>query len=85
MAKYSNCGEVIYKILSEYSCLDSQEIQAFGRRLYKEDFTTGSISGHLRKMAEAGIAACSIDEHNKKDWWLTKFGKDKARKDNLIK
>ena len=84
MNKISKCEEIIYKILSEYSCLDSQEIQAFGRRLYKEDHATGSISGHLRKMVEGGAAACSIDEHNKKVYWLTEFGKDKARKEILV-
>ena len=40
MAKISKCEETLYKILSEYGCMDAQEIQAFGRRLYKEDFTT---------------------------------------------
>ena len=84
MTKISKCEETLYKILSEYGCMDAQEIQAFGRRLYKEDFTTGSISGHLRKMADAGLAACSIDEHSKKVWWLTEAGKNKARKEILV-
>lgn len=80
MTKISKCEEILYKVLSEYGCMDAQEIQAFGRRLYKEDFTTGSISGHLRKMADKNFAACSIDEHNKKVWWLTELGKAEARK-----
>jgi DNA-binding PadR family transcriptional regulator len=84
MTKISKCEEVLYKVLCDYSCLDAQELQAFCRRLYKEDFKTGSISGHLRKMADAGLAAYSIDEHSKKVYWLTEAGKEKARKEILV-
>ena len=80
MAKITKCEETIYKILNDYSCMCAQQIQAFGRRLYKEEMSVGSISGHLRHMADCGFAAYSTDEHGKKVYWLTEEGKKEARK-----
>ena len=79
MAVISKCEETIFKILNDYSCMCAQEIQAFGRRLYKEDMSVGSISGHLRHMADISLAAYSTDEHGKKVYWLLEEGKKKAR------
>ena len=48
-------------------------------RLYNDSYSTGSIGASLRKMAQKGVAASSENERGQKVYWITDFGKERAK------
>lgn len=81
MAKvqFSPCDKLTYKVLAQYGCQSSQQIRTCMNRLYNESYTTNAISASLRKMAQKGIAASSENERGQKIYWITDFGKERAK------
>ena len=74
----SDCDKLTYKVLSEYGCQSSKQVQVCMNRLYNDSFSTGTIGASLRKMAQKGIAASSENERGQKVYWITAFGKECA-------
>lgn len=81
MAKihYSPCDKLTYKVLAQYSCQSAQQIRTCMNRLYDESYSTGSIGASLRKMAQRGVVASSLNEHSQKVYWITDYGKEYAK------
>lgn len=81
MAKiqFSECDKLTYKILRDYGCQSSKQVQTCMNRFGYEPFSTGSIGASLRKMVVAGRAASSENERGQKIYWLTEFGKECAK------
>lgn len=81
MAKiqFSPCDKLTYKVLAQYGCQSSRQVQVCMNRLYNESYSTGSIGASLRKMAQKGVAASSENERNQKIYWLTEYGKGCAK------
>ena len=69
-----------YKVLAQYGCQSSKQVQTCMNRLYNESFSTGSIGASLRKMVQKGVAASSENEKGQKIYWLTEFGKSEGDK-----
>ena len=82
MAKvqFSHCDKLTYKVLAQYGCQSSKQVQTCMNRLYNESFSTGSIGASLRKMTQKGVAASSENEKGQKVYWITEFGKTEASK-----
>lgn len=78
MAKiqFSPCDKLTYKVLAQYGCQSSKQVQVCMNRLYDESYSTGSIGASLRKMAQKGVAASSDNERGQKVYWLTEYGKE---------
>ena len=78
MAKiqFSPCDKLTYKVLAQYGCQSSKQVQVCMNRLYEESQSTGSIGASLRKMAQKGVAASSENERGQKIYWLTEYGKE---------
>lgn len=81
MAKvqFSPCDKLTYKVLAQYGCQSSKQVQVCMNRLYDESYSTGSIGSSLRKMVQKGIAASSDNERGQKVYWLTEYGKECAK------
>ena len=81
MAKihYSPCDKLTYKVLAQYGCQSSQQIHTCMNRLYDESYSTGSIGASLRKMAQKGVVASSLNERGQKIYWITDYGKECAK------
>ena len=81
MAKiqFSPCDKLTYKVLAQYGCQSSKQVQAFMTRLYEETYSTGSIGASLRKMVQKGVAASSENERGQKVYWITNFGKERVK------
>ena len=75
----SDCDKLTYKVLSEYGCQSSKQVQTCMNRLHNDSFSTGSIGASLRKMAQKGVAASSENERGQKIYWITDFGKERAK------
>ena len=78
MAKvhYSPCDKLTYKVLAQYGCQSSKQVQTCMNRLYSDSYSTGSIGASLRKMAQKGVAASSENERGQKVYWITTYGKE---------
>lgn len=81
MAKihYSPCDKLTYKVLAQYGCQSSKQVQTCMNRLYNESYSTSSIGASLRKMAQKGVAASSENERGQKVYWITTYGKECAK------
>lgn len=81
MAKiqFSPCDKLTYKVLAQYGCQSSKQVQASMARLYEETYSAGSIAASLRKMVAKGVAAYSQNERSQKVYWITGFGKERAK------
>lgn len=81
MAKiqFSPCDKFTYKVLAQYGCQSSRQIQVCMNRLYNESYSVGSIGASLRKMAQKGVASSSENERGQKVYWLTDFGKESSK------
>lgn len=81
MAKiqFSPCDKLTYKVLAQYGCQSSKQVATCMNRLYNESYFTSSIGASLRKMAQKGVAASSENERGQKVYWLTEYGKERAR------
>lgn len=81
MAKihYSPCDKLTYKVLSQYGCQSAQQIRTCMNRLCDDSFSTSSIGASLRKMAQKGVAASSLNERGQKIYWITDYGKECAK------
>ena len=81
MAKvqFSPCDKLTYKVLAQYGCQSSKQVQVCMNRLYDESYSTGSIGSSLRKMAQKGVAASSDNGRGQKVYWLTEYGKECAK------
>lgn len=81
MAKvhYSLCDKLTYKVLAQYGCQSSQQIHTCMNRLYDDSYSTGSIGASLRKMAQKGVAAFSLNERGQKVYWITDYGRECAK------
>jgi len=81
MAKvqFSPCDKLTYKVLEQYGCQSSQQIRTCMNRLYSESYSASSIAASLRKMAQRGVAASSENEKGQKVYWITDFGKERAK------
>ena len=75
----SPCDKLTYKILRYYGCQSSRQVQTCMNRFGYEAFSTGSIGASLRKMAQKGVAASSENERGQKVYWITDFGKERAK------
>ena len=76
---YSPCDKLTYKVLAQYGCQSSKQVQVCMNRLYNDSFSTGSIGASLRKMAQKGVAASSLNERGQKVYWITDYGKECAK------
>lgn len=63
--------EMIIEVLKKHSCLTSFEIKGFIYRTYNVNLTPASISGTLRPVIAAGLAAASKNSDGKTVYWLT--------------
>ena len=81
MAKvhYSPCDKLTYKVLAQYGCQSSQQVHTCMNRLYGDSYSTSSIGASLRKMAQKGVAASSLNERGQKVYWITDYGKERAK------
>ena len=81
MAKiqFSPCDKLTYKVLAQYGCQSSKQVQVCMNRLYDNSYSTGSIGASLRKMAQKGVVASSENERGQKVYWLTEYGKECAK------
>ena len=81
MAKvqFSPCDKLTYKVLAQYGCQSSKQVATYMNRLYNETYSTGSIGASLRKMAQRGVAASSLNERSQKVYWITDYGKECAK------
>ena len=81
MAKvqFSPCDKLTYKVLVQYGCQTSKQVQTCMNRMYDNSYSTGSIGASLRKMAQKGVAASSENESGQKVYWITDFGKECAK------
>lgn len=81
MAKvqFSPCDKLTYKVLVQYGCQTSKQVQTCMNRMYDDSYSTGSIGASLRKMAQKGVAASSENESGQKVYWITDFGKECAK------
>ena len=77
--KISDCDKRTYKVLAQYGCQSSKQVQTCMNRLYTDSFSTGSIGASLRKMAQKGVAASSENERGQKVYWVTEYGKERAK------
>ena len=81
MSKVQNsmCDKLTYKVLTQYGCQSAKQVQICMNRLYNDSYSTGSIGASLRKMAQKGVAASSENERGQKVYWITDFGKERAK------
>ena len=81
MAKvqFSPCDKLTYKVLAQYGCQSSKQVATCMNRLYDDSYSTGSIGASLRKMAQRGVAASSLNERGQKVYWITDYGKECAK------
>ena len=81
MAEIHYCpgDKLTYKVLAQYGCQSAQQIRTCMNRLYDDSYSTGSIGASLRKMAQRGVAASSLNERNQKIYWITDYGKERAK------
>ena len=77
--RYSPCDKLTYKVLAQYGCQSSQQVRSCMNRLYDDSYSTGSIGASLRKMAQRGVAASSLNERGQKVYWITDYGKECAK------
>ena len=77
--QFSPCDKLTYKVLAQYGCQSSKQVQASMARLYEEAYSTGSIGASLRKMVQKGVAASSENERGQKVYWITNFGKERVK------
>lgn len=75
----SACDKLTYKILRDYGCQTSHQIRICMNRWYPESYSAGSIGASLRKMAQKGVAASSENERSQKVYWITDYGKERAK------
>lgn len=58
--------ELIFKALSEFSCVTSKELSNYIKRTYKESYSPVSITATLRNLEKEGKVAksdCGIGTH----------------------
>ena len=77
--QFSPCDKLTYKVLAQYGCQSSRQVQVCMNRLYNESYSTSSIGASLRKMAQKGVAASSLNERGQKIYWITDYGKECAK------
>lgn len=74
--KLNDCDKMVRRALYAHGCQTSQQLHTYSNREYDEDYSVATISVALRKLAERGLAAYSLNERNQKVYWLTDFGSD---------
>lgn len=81
MSKVQNsmCDKLAYNVLVQYGCQTSAQVKTCMNRMYDDSYSTGSIGASLRKMAQKGVAASSENERGQKVYWITDFGKERAK------
>ena len=81
MAKiqFSSCDKLTYKVLAQHGCQTSRQVSTYMNRVFNESYSTGSIGASLRKMAQKGVAASSENERGQKVYWITEYGKERAK------
>ena len=77
--RFSPCDKLTYKVLAQYCCQSSKQVATCMNRLYDDSYSTGSIGASLRKMAQRGVAASSLNERGQKVYWITDFGKERVK------
>lgn len=72
----SDCDKMVRRALCEYGCQTAKQLRTFSNRVYGEDYSVGSITAALRKLAVKGMAASSDNGSGQQVYWLTEFGKE---------
>lgn len=63
--------ELIYKALSEYTCVTTKQLSMYIKRIYKEEISPLSIAAALKKFELEGKVAksnCGVGTH----YWVVK-------------
>lgn len=81
MAKiqFTMCDKLTYNVLVQHGCQTSKQVATCMNRMYDDSYSVGSIAASLRKMAQKGVAASSENERGQKVYWITDFGKERAK------
>ena len=77
--KLSPCDKMVYRALYAHGCQTSHQLHTYSNRMFKEDYSVGSIGAALRKLTVKGWAAFSENERGQKVYWLTDFGRENCK------
>ena len=79
----SDCDKMVRRALTNHGCQTSHQLKTYSNREYNEDYSVGSIGAALRKLVAKGMTAYSENEKGQKVYWLTEFGIDQIRREEL--
>lgn len=66
-------GEVVVKVLAEYSCLSAMEVKQFAKRMFDYDISPQAVGGIMRRLISRGFAASGKSPYTGKSvYWLNK-------------